>query len=66
MIRFLDPGMTFKNDSEKFGKIFMYLPSDMFQNVLDVLRNEKPVYIRFHEGCANLTTSREPAGEEET
>lgn len=41
----------------------MYLPSTMFQNVLDVLRNEKPVVIYFAQGRGFLSTSTEPVGE---
>jgi hypothetical protein len=40
-------------------------PSAMFQNVLDVLRNEKPVYIYFAQGRGFLSTSKEPVGEGE-
>jgi hypothetical protein len=65
VIRFNDPGMFFENDYEKDGYIRMHLPSTMFQNVLDVLRNEKPVYIYFVENRGFLSTSKEPVGEEE-
>lgn len=65
-IRFNDPGMSFETDSESGGKIFMYLPSDMFANVLDVLRNEKPINVYFIQGKAFLsTTSLEAVGEGE-
>ena len=65
-IRFNDPGMFFENDYESGGIIRMHLPSAMFQNVLDVLRNEKPVYIYFAQNRGFLSTSMEPIGEEET
>ncbi len=64
-IRFNDPGMTFENDSDAGGIIKMHLPSTMFENVIDVLRNEKPVYIYFAAGRAFLSTSKEPVGENE-
>lgn len=64
-IRFNDPGMFFENDSESGGIIRMHLPSAMFQNVLDVLRNEKPVYIYFAQNRGFLSTSKEPVGEAE-
>jgi hypothetical protein len=64
-LRFNDPGMSFENDSESGGRIRMHLPSAMFENVLDVLRNEKPVYIYFAQGRGFLSTSREPIGEGE-
>lgn len=64
-IRFNDPGMAFENDSDEGGIIRMHLPSTMFENVLDVLRNEKPVYVYFTAGRAFLSTSKEPVGENE-
>lgn len=64
-IRFNDPGMFYEDDYEKDGIIRMHLPSSMFQNVLDVLRNEKPIYIYFAQNRGFLSTSREPVGEAE-
>ena len=64
-IRFNDPGMFFENDYESGGIIRMHLPSAMFQNVLDVLRNEKPVHIYFAQNRGSLSTSKEPVGEGE-
>ena len=64
-VRFNDPGMAFENDSESGGIIRTHLPSTMFENVLDVLRNEKPVYIYFAQGRGFLSTSKEPVGEGE-
>jgi hypothetical protein len=64
-IRFNDPGMFFENDYESGGIIRMHLPSAMFQSVLDVLRNEKPVYIYFAQNRGFLSTSLEPVGEGE-
>jgi hypothetical protein len=64
-VRFNDPGMAFENDYESGGIIRMHLPSTMLENVLDVLRNEKPIYIYFGQNRGFLGTSREPVGEEE-
>jgi hypothetical protein len=64
-IRFNDPGQVFESDYDGGGIIRMHLPSAMFENVLDVLRNEKPVYIHFAAGSGFLSTSKEPVGEEE-
>lgn len=64
-VRFNDPGMFYENDSQSGGIIRMHLPSAMFQNVLDVLRNEKPVYIYFAQNRGFLSTSKEPVGEGE-
>lgn len=64
-VRFNDPGMVFESDSESGGIIKMHLPSTMFQSVLDVLRNERPVNVYFTGGRAFLGTSTEPVGEGE-
>jgi hypothetical protein len=64
-IRFNDPGMFFEADVNDGGIIRMHLPSSMFQSVLDVLRNEKPINIYFAAGRAFLGTSAEPVGEGE-
>jgi len=64
-VRFHDPGMPFPNDSQSAGKIIMHLPSTMFQSVLDILRNEKPINYYFASNHAFLGTSTEPVGEGE-
>ncbi|MCC6612131.1 MAG: hypothetical protein IT320_01570 [Anaerolineae bacterium] len=64
-IRFNDPGMFFEADSDSGGIIKMHLPSEMLANVLDVLRNEKPINIYFAQNRGFLSTSKEPIGEEE-
>ena len=64
-IRFHDPGMPFPNDSQSGGRITMHLPSAMFENVIDILRNEEPINFYFARNHAFLGTSREPVGEEE-
>lgn len=57
--------MAFENDYGSGSIVRMHFPSTMFQNVLDVLRNEKPVYIYFAQGRVFLSTLREPVGEGE-
>lgn len=64
-LRFNDPGMFFESDYESGGIIRMFLPSAMFENVLDVLRNEDPVHVYFAAGRGFLGTSKEPVGEGE-
>ncbi len=65
-IRFNDPGMTFENDSNVNGIIKMHLPSTMFQSVIDILRNEKPINVYFAQGRGFFGTSTsEPVGEAE-
>ncbi len=65
-VRFHDAGMPFPNDSQSGGRITMHLPSDMFQNVIDVLRNESPIQYYFSAGHAFLGfAGTEPVGEGE-
>lgn len=64
-IRFNDPGMQFENDYESGGIIRMHLPSHMFASVVDILRNESPMYIYFAQNRGFLSTSKEPVGEGE-
>lgn len=65
-VRFNDPGMTFEADYESGGIIRMHLPSTMFQSVLDILRNEKPLSIFFNAGVALFgTEGTETVGEGE-
>ncbi len=64
-VRFHDPAMPFPNDSDSGSRITMHLPSTMFENVLNVLRNEKPINYYFVSGHAFLGTSTEPVGEGE-
>ncbi|WP_128003572.1 hypothetical protein [Piscinibacter defluvii] len=65
-VRFNDPGMAFEADASAGGIIKMHLPSTMFQSVLDILRNEKPVQIYFASGRAFFGTgTTEPVGEGE-
>ena len=65
LIRFNDPGVFFKPDANDGGIIKMHLPSSMFQSVLDVLRNEKPINVYFALERGFLGTSNEPVGEGE-
>ena len=48
-ISFVDPGMVFEADSDATTSTFikMHLPSEMFQSVVDILRNEKPMNVFF-------------------
>ncbi len=64
-IKFYDPETSLQDDFERHGTIRMFLSSDMFLNFIDILRNEKPVYIHGHPGVYYLSTDKEPVGEEE-
>ena len=45
--------MAFENDFESGGIIRIHPPSEMFENMLDVLRKEKLVYIYFAKVLAS-------------
>jgi len=48
------------------GLIVMHFPLTAFRRILDLLRNEKPVFLRHREGdpfVAAIDTSSEPIGE---
>jgi len=64
-LRFNDAGMFYEGDHQSDGIIRMHLPSGMFHNVLDVLRNESPIHVYFAAGRGFLGTASEPIGEEE-
>jgi hypothetical protein len=64
-LRFNDPGMAFENDDMLGTIIRMHLPSAMFENVIDVLRNESPITVSFAQNRGFLSTGKEPAGEGE-
>jgi hypothetical protein len=64
-IRFSDPGMLFENDDMLGTIIRMHLPSHMFENVIDVLRNESPINVYFAQNRGFLGTGTEPVGEGE-
>lgn len=50
------------------GYVSLHYPSEDFPKVLDLLRNESPVFVRYVGGIWNMgsiTTSSEPVGESE-
>ena len=63
VIKFHDQGAQFGEDYQTDEIIWMHLPSDMLHSVVDVLRNEKPIFIHFAAKSAFLSTSEEPIGE---
>ena len=66
-VRFHDAGMPFPADGvQANGQTVMHLPSAMFDGVLDVLRNEKPITFYFTAGhCFLGTGATEAVGEAE-
>ncbi|RSC93157.1 hypothetical protein [Tenacibaculum singaporense] len=48
------------------GQVFVHYNLSQFDAVLDILRNESPIYLYYHSPSnAGLNTSREPVGENE-
>jgi hypothetical protein len=65
--RFHDAGMPFPADSVSGGQTIMHLPTTLFDGVLDVLRNERPITFYFASNHAFLGTgATEPVGEAES
>ncbi|MEZ4554496.1 MAG: hypothetical protein R3B59_11445 [Dehalococcoidia bacterium] len=64
-----DPSTLPPTDEQKpGGYIWCHYPWDSFAQVLDLLRNESPVYLRYvgaNWQVACITTSIEPVGESE-
>ena len=66
-IKFHDPEMQLPNDRQSGEEITMHLRSERLKNVIDILRNESPIYFVFVDAfrIARLSTSEEPVGEAE-
>ena len=64
-MRFYDPSATIPADTMEDHVVLMHMPSTMFGNVLDVLRNEKPIWVYYVGGRGYLTSGNEPVGEAE-
>ncbi len=57
------------DDQTSTGYVWCHYSWEHFPHVLDLLRNEKPVFLRYVAGgwkIASVTTSLEPVGEGET
>ncbi len=65
-IYFHDDGATIPNDTHRAnGQIDMHLPASMLESVVDLLRNESPIYFTYAFNHAVLTTGAEEIGEGE-
>ena len=65
-VRFPRDGAPFPADYLYGGKvIMMHLPESMINNVIDMLRNEKPIMVYFVSNHGFLRTGAEPVGENE-
>lgn len=71
---FARDGYTAPDARYSGGKIYYHAQGEQYERALDLLRNEKPVYLRWvpysdssepNDGNAYLYTGREPVGEEE-
>jgi hypothetical protein len=63
VIKFYDDGSSVGEDYQTEDIIWMHLPASMLHSVVDVLRNEKPIFVHFAGNSAFLSTSEEPIGE---
>jgi hypothetical protein len=66
IMTFSDATTPGEADYEADGVIRMHLPAIMFGPVIDVLRNEGPLYVSFNNGAGILGSGAEPVGEGET
>ena len=66
VIDFFDPKTTLPEDRNE-ELIRMALPSDQLSAIVDILRNEKPIFLEWQKSLQNayLATSQEPVGEGE-
>ena len=65
-IRFVDSGMHLPADTQDGrGYVTMHLPTAMLAPTIDVLRNEKPLHLKFTGGSGVLKTGPEEIGEGE-
>jgi hypothetical protein len=61
-LRFCDPGVTFPSDTFDNGIVTMYLPTSMFEPMLNLLRAEKIVSVYFTLGRGFLYTGNRAIG----
>ncbi|MEL6695280.1 MAG: hypothetical protein AAFV78_07215 [Bacteroidota bacterium] len=66
VIDFFDPKTTLPED-ESGELIRMALPSDQLSTIIDILRNEKPIFLEWQDALKNayISTTQEPVGEGE-
>ncbi|MDX1686121.1 MAG: hypothetical protein R3275_12865 [Saprospiraceae bacterium] len=67
---FMTPGKALKSIESHFNRfneeiVKVYFRYEQFRDIVDLLRNEEPVYLFYSGQLAYLTTSREPVGEGE-
>ncbi len=57
VIKFYDEGSSVRDDYQTKEIIWMHLPASMLNSVVDVLRNEEPIFVHFAGNSACLYTS---------
>jgi hypothetical protein len=66
-IHFTDELSGRDNEINLTGHSTIWAPLDAYHRILDLLRNEKPIFLWLYEtGRALISTSLEPVGEEES
>lgn len=64
-LRFQDPGFFVSFDNVSGGTINIFLPSARLEGIIDVLRNEKPIFVDFINNRGVFGTNLERVGEGE-
>ena len=64
-LSFRPNGSVLPNDSSYDGTAFLFFHLEDFANIIDLLRNEKPIFLWWDGTQYTITTSNEPVGEGE-
>ena len=66
-IFFMKEGVAIPANVEVGGRPRLYFPASLYDEIMDILRHEKPLYIGLvpANGIGTISTSSEPIGEEE-
>lgn len=64
---FMKEGVTMPDNVEIGGNARIHLPASKFEEIMNILRHEKPLYLTLNtaNGIGTISTSAEPIGEEE-
>ena len=64
---FMKKGVNIPANVESAGNPILYFPAANFEEIMNILRHEKPLYISLvpSNGIGTISTSSEPIGEEE-
>jgi len=70
-MRFFKEGQTIQDNSNRTNidpaRVYLTASENQMSEVVDMLRNEKPCYVRYHSSIwAYIYTGSEPIGEEES